>query len=300
MKTIIVTGAGGFIGTAVLQAFAARGDNTISVFNSPPKANPAGGSCIVLDLRKHSSWQVLERYRPTDVLHLASRVPSSFSGEASERAAEDNRLMDDLAINFCQQTGAHLIYASGTSLYGCGRLRLCRESDPLSPVGPYLGEKVVTEELMKAALAPNKHCSLRISAPYGIGQQARNVIRIFIERALANAPLLFHGTGERTQDFTYIDDIADAFVRAVSCNASGAFNIASGQPVSMKGLAHLITEIIPSCSSIVTPSGVEDPQEEFRASYDLTLAYEQLSWTPRTSLREGLARLINSLKDTTC
>ncbi|MDD1779010.1 MAG: GDP-mannose 4,6-dehydratase, partial [Candidatus Helarchaeota archaeon] len=139
-------------------------------------------------------------------------------------------------------------------------------------------------------------CILRISAPYGPGQRAKTVVRIFLENALRNQSLLFHGSGSRTQDFIYIDDVAAAFWAALRADANGIFNVACGEPISMKDLVVLIVSLIPGCASEIKPSGVEDPQENFRANYDISRAKEYLSWEPKVSLKEGIATYIKFLK----
>lgn len=80
-----------------------------------------------------------------------------------------------------------------------------------------LRSKVEAENIIAHALIQNK-CCLRISAPMA-GQSLRTVIKIFIEAALKARPLYYYGTGARTQDFIYIDDIAAAFVAAFESHA---------------------------------------------------------------------------------
>jgi UDP-glucose 4-epimerase len=168
------------------------------------------------------------------------------------------------------------------------------ESADPKPVGPYVAQKVQSEKFGQALLLNNgiNFISLRISAPYGPGQKSRTVLNIFIERALKGLALLYHGTGSRQQTFTHIDDVVHAFDRAIESGASGIFNIAGSEFVTVKQLADLVVSIIPNCASEVRPSEIKDPQEGATAMFSITKARQILGWRPTVSLKTGLTSCI--------
>ncbi|MGD2253897.1 MAG: NAD(P)-dependent oxidoreductase [Anaerolineales bacterium] len=290
---ILITGAYGFIGKAARALLVQRGhvilpaihpdDQDVSITSSFPEV-------IVADLTREGALDVAPGLSPQVVVHLAAEKPASFEGEEAKRTADANARMDRNVIRFCQETGTGLVFASGTSVYGLKHNRPMVESDPIDPVGPYVRQKAETEELGLQTLSENgvSFTSLRICAPYGPGQKARTVLNVFIERALQDRPLLYHGSGKRQQDFTYVGDIAEAISLAVERGKSGIFNIAAGRPVTMRRLAELVVDCVDGCKSVVQPSGADDPQEGETALFSIEKAKVELGWEPRTSLKEGV------------
>ncbi|MFX0197885.1 MAG: NAD-dependent epimerase/dehydratase family protein, partial [Candidatus Hodarchaeota archaeon] len=120
----------------------------------------------------------------------------------------------------------------------------------------------------------------------------RTVLNIFIERAIQGLPLLYHGSGTRQQDFTYVHDIAVAICLAVEKSKSGVFNISGGRPVSMKKLAELVVSLVNGCQSLIKPSGREDPQEGSTALFSIEKAKRELGWSPKTSLKLGIKKCV--------
>jgi nucleoside-diphosphate-sugar epimerase len=301
MDSVIITGAGGFIGSAVVKAVAESGRHVIAVVRFQGKY-PKLSSVEYLegDLIQDSIWKDLKASQPTALLHLAAIIPNSFVGDSAQSAAEQNRCMDDKAIAFCEEIGARLIYASGASVYGLSYSGIRRENDKCDPIGPYLVEKYRTEKKIMNSSEIKNPCCLRINAPYGPNQRARTVICIFVENALRNQILYYYGSGARTQDFTYVDDIGNAFLLALNSNAQGVFNISGGQPISMRNLSLLVTKLIPNCTSEVKASDKKDPQESFRANYDISLANNRLFWNPKIGLKEGITNYIKFLKEQIC
>lgn len=129
---------------------------------------------------------------------------------------------------------------------------------------------------------------LRINAPYGPGQATRTVLRIFLERASKGLALLYHGSGSREQDFTHVDDVADAVVAAAFRQRTGTYNISGGEPIAMKQLAELVIRCVPMCGSTVAPSGQDDPQEGVPARYSTRRALAELGWRPSIALACGI------------
>ena len=165
---------------------------------------------------------------------------------------------------------------------------LIHEDSPTGSTDAYIKEKLWAETKIKKLSIP--YVILRISAPYGPRQRSQTVLKTFIERALRNEDLYYYGTGSRTQDFTHIKDVANAVSEIVDRqNLKGVFNIASGNSISMKNLATLVLNTIPTASNVkVLASGLKDNQEYFRPMFDITKARELLGWTPKTQINQGI------------
>jgi UDP-glucose 4-epimerase len=290
---ILITGANGFIGKVASALLVHRGHTILPIIHPEDQDTSFTSDCqdvLVADLTQARGIDAAAGFSPQVVVHLAAERPESFRGEEVDRVSETNERIDRNVIRFCQESRVSLVYASGTSVYGLKHDRPMVESDPIDPVGPYVRQKVETEELAQQTLFKHgvSFTSLRICAPYGPGQEARTVMNLFIEKAIEDAPLLYHGSGERRQDFTYVDDVAEAISLAAEGGPGGIFNIATGRPVTMKQLAELVVDSVEGCTSVVQPSGEEDPQEQETALFSIEKARKDLGWEPKTSLKAGL------------
>ena len=83
---------------------------------------------------------------------------------------------------------------------------------------------------------------------------------------------------------------------SLKTNTTGIYNIASGNPVSMKNLAELILSKVPGSDSKISSSGIPDPQENHKALFDTTKAKKELGWQPSISLSDGIDEWIKYLK----
>ncbi|MGV8059403.1 MAG: NAD-dependent epimerase/dehydratase family protein [Smithellaceae bacterium] len=286
MDTVIVTGASGFIGNATARALCRKDCHVLAIHypNTSVREIP-GAETFVGDLSLTQTWEILRTYRPETVIHIAAAVPESFDVISTMTAATVNRIIDRQAISFCETVGAKLVYASSTSV-----LRI----DTDYKDNAYALQKAETEDVIGRASIDSK-CSLRINSPYGPGQTLRTVMKHFIESAIKNVSLYYYGTGLRTQDFIYIEDVASAFVSAYETRSDGIFYVASGKSISMKDLANLVVSLVPGCTSPILAAGKDDPEENYRAAFDISATTRHLHWSPRYSLNEGITCVIEAL-----
>jgi len=239
---------------------------------------------------------MLDQFTFDAIVHCAAILPVSQSGMEAEHAAMANLAMDKRVLDLCLQKRCRLIYISSSSVYGRGTGSIITEEAPLSPIGPYSSAKVASEQTILNEL-PTMSVILRLNAPYGPGQRRRTVLRLFIERALLDLDLMYHGTGKREQDFTASEDIGNAIACAVAVrNAKGIFNIAGGHPISMRRLAELVVRTVKGSKSRVLPSGKTDPQEGYTAIFDISKARRILGWQPEVSLEQGIRQWAEYLR----
>lgn len=294
---ILVTGAGGFIGRNACAFLAQTRHEVIPLFHSASQAELYSDKfeqVVVCDLSRPNSFEAARQSRPDIVVHLAALLPTSFFDEGVQNITNTNRKIDENLIYSCSNMGTGVLYASGASVYGPGDEQIKTESSACNPIGDYVGEKLFAEQLGKELLESEglQFTSLRINAPYGPGQRTRTVLNTFLDRAIKGSPLLYHGSGERQQDFTYVDDIVEAILLAIEFNKSGVFNISGGRPVTMKRLAELVVRSVEGCRSYVQPSGEDDPQEGSTALFSIEKAKRELGWIPRTSLESGIKKCV--------
>ncbi len=292
---ILVAGAGGLIGSYVVRALHYANHKVTGLYRKAPdhKKNYPW-TFTEADLTEDKSRLILERAVPEAIVHCAAVLPKQFEGEEAEQVAEINQRIDDQVIRFCTDRGCDLIYTSSTSIYGLTGFPW-NEMSEVCPIGPYAAAKFKTEQRISAL--KNRSVILRISSPYAPEQRLRTVLRIFIERAIANLDLYYHGTGERQQDFTAAEDVVQAILCAISySDINGIFNISNGNPISMRDLAEFVLRCVPGTKNRVLPSGQPDPQENYRAFFDISKAKNMLKWEPSISLEYGIKRWVRYLE----
>ena len=184
-----------------------------------------------------------------------------------------------------------VIYASSSSVYGKVQYLPFDEVHPRVPVSPYGLSKLTAEEYCRIfnEVYGLKTVSLRYFTVYGPRMRPDLAINIFTRRATQNLPLEIFGSGEKTRDFTYIDDIVEANVLAIKANA-GVFNIGSGHRISIKELADLIIKHTESQSKIIFGSNAKGDAQHTWAQTDL--AKKTLGWTSKINIDDGIKEYV--------
>lgn len=297
--SILVTGATGFLGRHVVERLVASGSEVIA---TSLRGGEVGATQVrAVDLAdRPAAVAALDGIECDALVHLAAALPADPSVEAMQAAFDATVAIDSTVAVLCRARRCRLVYASGTAVYGStGEGLPASEERPPTPENLYAAAKVVGELLcaQHALITGAPATVLRISAPYGPGARRSTVVGTFLRRALASDDLELLGSGSRTQDFTYVGDAALAVSAALDNDAGGVINVATGRPVSMRELAEAALGAAPgSCSRIVS-GGASDPQEGFRASYDVSKAERVLGWKATTSLADGLRIFADALRE---
>jgi UDP-glucose 4-epimerase len=281
--TVLVTGATGFIGTAVVRRLLAAGQDVRGV------SRAGGEGALSIDLRdREASLRTLGPIRFEAIVHLAAELPASASVEDMQRSFDGTVAIDSTIFALTLPRRCPIVYASGTSVYAAFG-GLLDESTPPEPQHLYAAAKLVGEILYghyaRSTGAPA--ALLRISAPYGPGMRRPTVVESFLRQARASEDIVLQGSGSRTQDFTYVEDAAEAILAALERKASGVYNIGTGGSISMRDLAEAAIAAAPGSSSHVVRRG-DDPQEHHRMLLDVRKAAGSLGWSARTPLERGL------------
>jgi UDP-glucose 4-epimerase len=174
------------------------------------------------------------------------------------------------------------------------------ETHPQRPVSPYGVAKKVVDDYLFAyrALHGLDFSALALANVYGPRQDPNGeagVVAIFAGRLLAGEPCTIFGDGEQTRDFVFVDDVVDAFVRAIDRGSCGLFNIGTGVETSVNQLY----------ASMAVAAGVDAPAahaparpgELARSSLDPTLAARKLEWHPRTALDDGTHAVLSWFRE---
>jgi len=128
--------------------------------------------------------------------------------------------------------------------------------------------------------------SLRLTSVYGFGQDTYCVLPIFGERAIGNEDIEVWGSGSRTQDFIYVGDVVSALIKAAFSEATGIFNVGSGEETSMISLAEAVKCVFnPSVTIVTKPVEEEDTTRFF---LDVSKAKREWGFIARFPLLSGL------------
>lgn len=297
-RHVLVTGATGFLGKHLIRFLAKQPG--LTVWGISRSGGQVGNICVdCVDLMSAGEVAAWRNGRPSfdAVFHLAAGVPASFYSAKAEASFLANISITQNALAIAISDKATFIYASSTSVYGANRNIPLTEDmlprpDNLYSLGKYVGELLCEVVHARDGLPA---MALRISAPYGPYQTVHTVVNAFLEAAVESRALTLYGTGGRTQDFVYVGDVVQAMWLAYQRRVSGVYNIASGQPVTMRDLAETVLSVVPGTKSEIVYSGQPDPQESYRGVFSIEKARRDLGYTSQTSLAEGLRAYLATL-----
>jgi UDP-glucose 4-epimerase len=297
----IVTGGAGFIGSNLVDALLARGDeaHVLDDLSKGSRDNVAPRARLhVADIREPD--EVFESARPEVVFHLAAQADVRVSVEQPALDADVNVLGTIRILEAARRHGAKVVFASsGGAGYGeCDGP--APETAPLRPLAPYGTSKICGEEYLATwnRLYGSAHVSLRLGNVYGPRQVTHGeagVVAIFMGLLRAgDAPTIF-GDGLQTRDYVYVGDVVDAMLLAVDRDG-GVYNIGTG----------IETSVVDLYDAIGAATGIErEPAfaparlgELQRSVLDPSLAKAALGWSPRHSLGDGLAETWSFLSST--
>ena len=301
----LVTGGAGFIGSNLVDALIATGDDVV-VFDdlsSGRKENLAqalerGATLEVGDVADAESIDALfERHRPQRVFHLAAQIDV-------RRSVADPHF--DMLLNVggtvnllsaCTRFGVErfVLASTGGAIYGEGADRdlPLTEDAERRPDAPYGQSKLAAEGYVDlfARLHGLSTASLRLGNVYGPRQDPHGeagVVAIFCRALLQGSTAKVFGDGRQTRDYVYVGDVVQAFIAAGASSADGAFNIGTGRETTVIELGEAIAS---ACEVTFDPQIAEKrPGEVQRIAVDSSRAGSEFGWSATLPLEEGIGR----------
>jgi UDP-glucose 4-epimerase len=287
----IVTGGAGFIGSHVVDALVARGDEVTVLDNlfTGRRENVNGGARLI-EADVSAAKEVFAGARPEICFHLAAQVDVRVSVERPDFDAEINLLGTIHVLEAARIYGAQVVLAStGGAMYGeCDGP--ADEDSPRSPLAPYGASKLSAEEYLATynRLYQTGHVSLRYGNVYGPRQDPHGeagVVAIFLGRLARGEPLRIFGDGLQTRDYVYVEDVVAATLAAQG--HVGVFNVGTGTETSVLDLAEACQRA--AGVSVETEHAPARSGELQRSVLDPARSERELGSRAGTPLEEGLA-----------
>ena len=289
----VVTGGAGFVGSHVVEALLARGDEVTVLDNlsSGRRENvPDGVTLVEGDIREPLD-SVLDAARPEVVFHLAAQIDVRRSVAEPDYDATVNVLGTIRVLEAARKHDAQVVFSStGGAIYGECEAP-APETAERNPLSPYGTSKLAAEEYLASynRLYGSGHVALRYGNVYGPRQDPHGeagVVAIFFNCFLAGTTPKIYGDGRQTRDYVYAGDVARATLAAAD-REGGVFNVGTGRETSVLELYDLCREV--AGADVEAERAPERVGELGRSVLDVSLAARELGWRPERALDEGLA-----------
>lgn len=305
MPKSVVTGGAGFIGSNLVDLLVDEGHEVLVLddLSSGSIANLKGArsrgevTLHQIDVASNEVIDLVRAFRPETVFHLAAQIDVRHSVADPVMDARTNVLGTVNLLEAARHGNVErfVFASSGGATFGDTFNIPTPENQERKPQSPYGVSKSVADQYLAyyERTYGLDYVSLGFANVYGPRQDPHGeagVVGIFIGSLLARkAPTIF-GDGLQTRDFVFVEDVADAMLRASRIGGSRYFNIGTGVETSILKLYDVIT----GATGIDVAPVMAAPKrgEQLRSCLDATAARSHLGWEPWTSLEDGIARTV--------
>ena len=299
---VVVTGAKGMVGKAMVQRLLERGDDVVALTRDVagcPQHWLGRVDCRAVGYERESLRSAL--HGADAVIHLAAARPTPQAEAAGYRAYADTNvaITEELLRTAAEEGVATFCQASSISVYSPANALPYRETDYPWPASHYGLSKVVCEQLANLISQRTgiRAVSLRLARVLGQDDCAGSYMLMkFIRLAREGRPLTIFGEGNDGRDTVYVKDVVGAFESALAADAvAGVFNIGGGRSFFHREIAEAINEVFGNTGNLVHDHSWRDTGESF--FMDCSRAELDLGWQRRWTLRSGLEDMRRAYAD---
>ena len=316
MGRILITGGAGFIGSEFAQQAKAKGYDVI-VFDNLTNSSESkfetlraiGIDCILGDIRDEVAvYQAIKDCNY--VVHLAAQVSVTESIQNPDETMSVNVSGTRVLLNESKKSSIRkFVLASSAAVYGNIKSLPLKETEIGDSVSPYAESKLINEDDIKTLNPHNcQTFALRFFNVYGETQPVKSgysaVIPSFIEQMSRDENPIIFGDGKQSRDFVHIHDVCNAIFSCLEhdlgLNLHFVLNVATGQSTSVIDLVNELNEIISNQNNgrLHSPEFVNARSGDILHSKGcIELISKTLGWAPSIKLQEGLARMIQQVRD---
>jgi dTDP-glucose 4,6-dehydratase len=307
MKTAVVTGGAGFLGSHLTDRLLAEGFRVVGVDNFIT-GNPANLEHLRdnknYSFQKHDVSNHFEVEGPVDIIfHFASPASPIDYLELPIQTLKVGSLGTHNALGLAKAKGAAFLLASTSECYGDPLVHPQTEEywgnvNPIGPRGVYDEAKRFAEAMTMAYHRYHKIDTkiVRIFNTYGPRMRLKDgrVVPAFIGEALKNEPISIFGDGKQTRSFCYVSDLIDGIYKLSQGDFHEPVNIGNPTELTIKEFAERIIRLTGSKSTLsYLPLPTDDPKQR---RPDITRAWQRLGWKPVVDLETGLKQTIEYFK----
>ncbi|MGA1173762.1 MAG: SDR family oxidoreductase [Ilumatobacteraceae bacterium] len=300
MTVAVVTGGAGFIGSHLVDALLAenikvRVIDNYSTGRPENLAHVAGKVELVeADIASSGSWQ--KSIKDADwVFHLGALADIVPSIQRPDDYFQANVVGTFNVLEAAKHANVkRLVYAASSSCYGIPDSYPTSELAEIRPQYPYALTKRLGEELVMhwAQVYQLPAIALRLFNVYGPRSRTSGtygaVFGVFLAQKLANKPFTVVGDGTQTRDFTYVTDVANAFLTAAKSSHRGEiYNVGSGQTISVNRLVELLVGDV-----TYIPKRPGEPDCTFA---DIAKIRRDLNWQPQVNIEKGVEQVLANI-----
>jgi len=305
MSRMLVTGGAGFIGSNLLRALLERGDDVrvLDNFSTGNRRNLAGLDVEVVEGELRSYERVHNAVRGMEIVfHLGAlgSVPRSVQDPLTSSAVNVEGTLNVLLA--ARDEGLRrVVFASSSSVYGNSQELPLRESMSPDPISPYGVAKLAAERYcvsFSRVYESLESVVLRYFNVFGPRQdpssQYAAVVPLFVTAIAEGRPVTIFDDGEQSRDFTYVDNVVTANLRAAdAAGVSGRiFNVSAGAPSTVNELAETVGRLLGKpVEKLYRPPRPGDLRDSWA---NVDEARRLLGYEPTISLEEGLRRTIDA------
>jgi len=280
MTSILVTGASGFIGSALTKRLRDDGYQVVAL-------NSSDG-----DISSPSTWQNRINADISHMFHLAGKTYVPDSWDNPYAFYETNTLGTESVLEFCREKGVPLTYISAY-IYGVPKRLPIAENAPIQPNNPYAHSKYLSEELCRF-YASNFGQAVSVIRPFnvfGAGQSAHFLIPMIVQQALKHDEIVVNDLSPK-RDYVHISDLVDALIATLSLrHGFNLFNIGSGVSFSVGEVIDIVQKQA-GTNKPVRSKGYVRPNEIPDVQADTSHALDCLAWKCHMNFESGIAQII--------
>ena len=308
MKTILVTGGSGFIGSCFIRKVLEKTSKIINLDLLTYAANKeliqaSNYEFIKGDICDQKLVQSLLDKGVDTIVHFAAETHVDRS-IVSSRPFIDTNVLGTLSLleAIRKFPSIHFHHVSTDEVYGeLGSTGAFNETSHYAPNSPYSASKAASDHLVRAFAhtyglkTTISHCSNN----YGPGQYPEKLIPLVLKKCLISQPIPLYGNGTNVRDWLFVEDHVDAIWRILESGKVGeTYDIGGGTEMTNLDLVHLLTDLLTETTgkeyrSLITYTK-DRPGHDFRYAIDSSKIKRDLGWEPVTSFAEGLKTTITS------